>query len=63
MIASRLPVEAVQDRLGHSRPDIVLRHYAQLLDASAKEAASLLSSKLLEGTEKLAKSKQPLMIQ
>jgi integrase len=56
-------VKAVQDRLGHSRPDIVLRHYAQLLDESAKEAASLLSSKLLEGTEKLAKLKQPLMIQ
>jgi integrase len=28
MIANRLPVKAVQDRLGHSRPDIVLRHYA-----------------------------------
>jgi integrase len=35
LIANRLPVNAVQEGLGHSRPDIVLIHYARLLDESA----------------------------
>jgi hypothetical protein len=39
LIADRLPVNAVQERLGHSRPDIVLIHYARLLDESAVAAA------------------------
>lgn len=30
LIANRLPVNAVQERLGHSRPDLVLIHYARL---------------------------------
>jgi len=46
LIASRLPVNAVQERLGHSRPDIVLIHYAKLLDESAVAAAAVVSSKL-----------------
>jgi hypothetical protein len=33
-------------RLGHSRPDIVLIHYAKLLDESAVAAAATVSSKL-----------------
>jgi hypothetical protein len=36
----------VQERLGHSRPDIVLIHYARLLDESAVAAAVTVSSKL-----------------
>jgi integrase len=40
LIANRLPVNAVQERLGHSRPDIVLIHYARLLDESAVAAAA-----------------------
>ena len=46
LIANRLPVNAVQDRLGHSRPDIVLIHYARFLDESAVAAAASVSSKL-----------------
>ena len=46
LIANRVPVNAVQGRLGHSRPDIVLKHYAQVLDESALEAAKTLSRKL-----------------
>jgi hypothetical protein len=46
LIANRLPVNAVQGRLGHSRPDIVLIHYAKLLDESAVGAAAVVSSKL-----------------
>jgi integrase len=46
LIANRLPVNAVQERLGHSRPDIVLIHYARLLDESAVAAAVTVSSKL-----------------
>jgi integrase len=63
MIAARMPVKAVQDRLGHSRPDIVLRHYAQLLDESAKEAALVLSSKLSGGMEKLTKLNKTMTVQ
>jgi integrase len=46
LIANRLPVNAVQERLGHSRPDIFLIHYARLLDESAVAAAATVSSKL-----------------
>jgi integrase len=46
LIANRLSVNAVQERLGHSRPDIVLIHYARLLDESAVAAAETVSSKL-----------------
>jgi hypothetical protein len=46
LIANRLPVNAVQERLGHSRPDIVLIHYVRLLDESAVAAAETVNSKL-----------------
>jgi integrase len=46
LIPNRLPVNAVHERLGHSRPDIVLIHYARLLDESAVAAAASVSSKL-----------------
>jgi hypothetical protein len=42
-IANRLPVNAVQERLGYSRPDIFLIHYARLLDESAVAAAATVS--------------------
>jgi integrase len=41
LIANRLPVNAAQGRLGHSRSDIVLIHYAKLLDESAVAAAAV----------------------
>ena len=45
-MATRLPVNALQERLGHSRPDIVFLHYAKLLDEPALAAAAIVSSKL-----------------
>ena len=39
----RVPIKAAQERLGHSRPDILLKFYAHVLDASADAAASSLS--------------------
>jgi hypothetical protein len=47
------------NRLGHSRPDILLKFYAHVLDASADVAASTLSqglgarSTILEGAYKI----------
>ncbi len=46
MIAKRVPIKAAQQRLGHSRPDLLLKHYAHVLDESAEFAASTLSSQL-----------------
>jgi integrase/predicted DNA-binding transcriptional regulator AlpA len=43
MVEARVPLKAVQERLGHSRPDILLRIYAHVLDASADMAAATLS--------------------
>lgn len=53
MVESRVPIKAVQERLGHSRPDIVLKHYAHVLDASADMAAMTLSSGLGARSERL----------
>jgi hypothetical protein len=46
MIESHVPLKAAQQRLGHSRPDILLKHYTHVLDESAEFAATTLSSKL-----------------
>jgi integrase len=43
MVEARVPLKAAQKRLGHSRPDIFLRVYAHVLDASADLAAATLS--------------------
>ena len=43
MVEARIPLEAAQERLGHSRPDILLKFYAHVLDASADMAAETLS--------------------
>ena len=40
MVEERVPIKAAQERLGHSRPDILLKYYAHVLDASADTAAS-----------------------
>jgi hypothetical protein len=48
-------VNAVQERLGHCRPDIVLIHYAKLLDESAVAAAVTVSSKLSARSAELKK--------
>ena len=46
MVENRVPIKAAQQRLGHSRPDILLIHYAHVLDESAEFAAETLSAKL-----------------
>jgi integrase len=46
MVEAHVPIKAAQQRLGHTRPDILLKHYTHVLDESAQFAASTLSSKL-----------------
>jgi integrase len=46
MIAAKVDIKAAQQRLGHSRPNTLLIHYAQVLDESADAAAGLLSGQL-----------------
>ena len=46
MVEARVPLKAAQERLGHSRPDILLKYYAHVLDASADVAAETLSGQL-----------------
>ena len=46
MVECHVPIKAAQQRLGHSRPDILLKHYTHVLDESAEFAATTLSSKL-----------------
>lgn len=46
MVEARVPLKAAQQRLGHSRPDILLKVYAHVLDASADMAAATLSGQL-----------------
>ncbi len=46
MAEENVPIKAAQQRLGHSRPDLLLVRYAHVLDASAQVAAETLSSKL-----------------
>jgi integrase len=36
MLAQKVPLKAAQERLGHSRPDLILRRYAHLLQESAE---------------------------
>ncbi|HEV2135120.1 MAG TPA: tyrosine-type recombinase/integrase [Terracidiphilus sp.] len=49
MVEERVPIKAAQERLGHSRPDILLKFYAYVLDASADAAAESLSGQLRSG--------------
>ncbi len=46
MVENRVPIKAAQQRLGHSRPDLLLVKYAHVLDESAAAAAEILSSQL-----------------
>jgi integrase/predicted DNA-binding transcriptional regulator AlpA len=46
MVEARVPLKAAQERLGHSRPDILLKYYAHVLDESADMAAATLSGQL-----------------
>jgi integrase len=46
MMALGVPVKAVQERLGHSRPDILLNYYVDVLDESEEMAATALSTRL-----------------
>ncbi len=49
MVEARVPLKAAQERLGHSRPGILLKYYAHVLDESADMAAATLSG-LLNGS-------------
>jgi hypothetical protein len=42
-LMERIPLNAAQERLGHSRPHIFLSFYAYVLDASADMAATTMS--------------------
>jgi integrase len=46
MAEGRVPIKAAQERLGHSRPDILLKFYTHVLDESADMAAETLSGQL-----------------
>jgi integrase len=46
LIGKRVDPKVMQQRLGHSRPDIVMRHYAHVLDENADRAADMISGKL-----------------
>jgi len=46
MTSGKMDLSAVQQRLGHSRPNILLEYYAHVLPPSADEAAGLVSGKL-----------------
>jgi hypothetical protein len=46
MVEARVPIKAAQERLGRSRPDILLKFYAHVLDESADMAAETLSAQL-----------------
>ncbi|RXS93068.1 tyrosine-type recombinase/integrase [Silvibacterium dinghuense] len=50
MMELGIPVKTVQERLGHSRPDILLKHYVHVLDGSAERAAAVLSTGLANGS-------------
>jgi hypothetical protein len=54
MVESHVPLKAAQQRLGHTRPDILLKHYTHVLDESAEFAATTLSSKLSGNAHKKA---------
>ena len=58
MIEKRVPIKAAQQRLGHSRPDLLLKRYAHVLDESAKIAAETLSSQLGGKQAKKAEKKR-----
>jgi integrase len=46
IVERRVPISAAQQRLGHTRPDILLKYYTHVLDDSAEIAAETLSPQL-----------------
>jgi integrase len=46
MTSAKMEIGAVQQRLGHSRPNILLEYYAHVLPPAADEAAGLVSGQL-----------------
>ena len=58
MIEKRVSIKAAQQRLGHSRPDLLLKRYTHVLDESAQFAAETLSSQLGGNAAKEADSKK-----
>jgi hypothetical protein len=43
MVEARVSLKAALERLGHSRPDILLKFYAHVLDASTDMCVETLS--------------------
>ena len=58
MVEERVPIKAAQERLGHSRPDILLKIYAHVLDASADAAAESLSGQLGGGSSAVSSAQR-----
>jgi hypothetical protein len=54
MVEARVPLKAAQERLGHSRPDILLKFCAHVLDASAD-----MESTTKKAAKKFAAKKTP----
>ena len=59
MVEKSVPIKAAQQRLGHTRPDILLKHYAHVLDESAEFAAETLSSQFSSGEKAKLKAVKP----
>src|SRR5512146_3502242 len=59
MVEKSVPIKAAQQCLGHTRPDILLRHYAHVLDESAGMAAETLSSQFSSGEKAKLKAVKP----
>jgi hypothetical protein len=49
MVEARVPLKSAQELLGHSRPDILLKFYAHVLDERADAAAETLSGQRAAG--------------
>jgi hypothetical protein len=49
MIRAKMELPAVQQRVGHSRPTILLEYYAEVLPASADDTAEAMSGLLSSG--------------
>ncbi len=61
MVEKRVRAKGAQQRLGHSRPDILLKHYAHVLDESANMVAETLAAET--SAKKLKKVKKTCKVE
>lgn len=59
MLRAKMDIPAIQQRVGHSRPTILLEHYADLLPPSADEAAASMTG-LLSGVSGSGRMENPV---